>query len=88
MFQRNQISFSAHSRRFNIVSLYDRVVACRPLSAGIEFRILCLEASVILFISLSLGGYLGPVWPICAERWPINSIHLFVHLSLTFCPYA
>ena len=37
---------------------------------GLEFRILCLEDSVISIISPSLEGSPGPVWPICAERWP------------------
>ena len=40
------------------------------ISPGIEFRILCLEDSVISFISPSLGGSPGPVQPICAQRWP------------------
>ena len=34
---------------------------------GLEFRILCLEDSVISFISPSSGGSPGPV---CAQRWP------------------
>ena len=37
---------------------------------GLEFRILCLEGSVISIISPSSGGSPGPVWPICAQRWP------------------
>ena len=37
---------------------------------GLEFRILCLEDSVISIISPSSGGYPGPVQPICAQRWP------------------
>ena len=37
---------------------------------GLEFRILCLEDSVISIISPSSGGSPGPVYPICAQRWP------------------
>ena len=37
---------------------------------GLEFRILCLEDSVISIISPSSGGSPGPVQPICAQRWP------------------
>ena len=37
---------------------------------GLEFRILCLEDSVISIISPSSGGSPGPVKPICAQRWP------------------
>ena len=37
---------------------------------GLEFRILCLEESVISIISPSSGGSPGPVQPICAQRWP------------------
>ena len=37
---------------------------------GLEFRILCLEDSVISFISPSSGGSPGPAQPICAQRWP------------------
>ena len=37
---------------------------------GHEFRILCLEDSVISFISPSSGGSPGAVQPICAQRWP------------------
>ena len=37
---------------------------------GLKFRILCLEDSVISIISSSSGGSPGPVYPICAERWP------------------
>ena len=44
------------------------VLGLRP--PGLEFRILCLEDTVISFISPSSGGSPGPVWPICAQRWP------------------
>ena len=37
---------------------------------GLEFRILCLEDSVISIIWPSSGGSPGPVQPICAQRWP------------------
>ena len=37
---------------------------------GLEFRILCLEGSVISLISPSPGGYPGPIKPICAQKWP------------------
>ena len=37
---------------------------------GLEFRILCLEDSVISIISPSSRGSPGPVQPICAQRWP------------------
>ena len=39
------------------------VLGLRP--PGLEFRILCLEGSVISFISPSSGGYPGPV---CSQR--------------------
>ena len=44
------------------------VLGLRP--PGLEFRILCLEDSVISVISPSSGGSPGPVYPICAQRWP------------------
>ena len=51
------------------------VLGLRP--PGLEFRILCPEGSVILFISPSSGGSSGSVWPICAQRWPEpHSFHL------------
>ena len=58
--------FLPHPRvKLSIVeSLRDREVACS------EFRILCLEDSVISFISPCSGGTPGPVWPICAQRGP------------------
>ena len=37
---------------------------------GLEFRILCLKDSVISIILPSSRGFPGPVWPICAQRWP------------------
>ena len=37
---------------------------------GLEFRILCLEDSVIPIISPFSGGSPGPVYSICAQRWP------------------
>ena len=43
------------------------VLDLRP--PGFEFRVLCLEDSVISFISSSSGGCPGPVLPICAQRW-------------------
>ena len=45
---------------------------------GLEFRILCLEDSVISFISPSSGGSPGPVYPICAQRWPKARFILFL----------
>ena len=42
------------------------VLGLRP--PGLEFRILCLEGSVILFISPSSGGSPALVWPIGAQR--------------------
>ena len=56
--------FLPHPRvKVSIVgSLRDREVACsasRP--PGLEFRILCLEDSVISIISTSSGGSPGPV---------------------------
>ena len=44
------------------------VLGLRP--PGLEFRILCLEDSVISIISTSSRGSPGPVSPICAQRWP------------------
>ena len=63
--------FLPHPRvKLGIVgSLRDReVLGLRP--PGLEFRILCLEDSVISFISPSSGGSPGPVLPICGQRWP------------------
>ena len=53
--------FLPHPRvKLSIVgSLRDREVACS--ASALEFRILCLEDSVISFISLSSGGSPGPV---------------------------
>ena len=60
--------FLPHPRvKVSIVgSLRDREVAC----SASEIRILCLEDSVISFISPSSGVSPGPVQPICAQRWP------------------
>ena len=44
------------------------VLGLRP--PGLEFRVLCLENSVISFISPSSWGFPGLVQPICAQRWP------------------
>ena len=48
---------------------------------GLEFRILCLEGSVILFISPSSGGSPSTFWPICAQSWlnPFNPEFTIVH---------
>ena len=47
-----------------------------PRSPGLEFRILCLEGSVISFISSSSGCSPGQVSHKCAQRWLyINHIH-------------
>ena len=66
------------------------VLTLRP--PGLEFRIMCLEGSVISFISPSSGGSPGPVWPICAQRWPktpfsYNGHHVFWkrHQLIIFC---
>ena len=40
----------------------------------LEFRILCLEGSVISFISPSSAGSPGPSYPICARRSPKTNI--------------
>ena len=44
------------------------VLGFRP--PGLEFRILCLEGSVISFILPSSGGSPDPVYHICAQGWP------------------
>ena len=44
------------------------VLDLRP--PGFEFWILCSEDSVISIITPSSGGSPGPVYPICAQRWP------------------
>ena len=44
---------------------------------GLEFRILCLEGSVISFISPSSRGPPGPVWNICAQGWRKSPMILF-----------
>ena len=36
---------------------------------GFEFRILCLEGSIISFTSPSSGGFPGPFESICAQTW-------------------
>ena len=41
------------------------VLGLRP--PGFEFRILCLEGSVI---SPSSRGSPGPIKPVCAQKWP------------------
>ena len=46
---------------------------------GREFRIMCLESSVISFLYPSSGGSPGPVWPIHAKRWPKSPL-------IFFCP--
>ena len=48
---------------------------------GFEFRILCLEDSVISIISPSSGGSPGPVQPISAQRWP-KARFISFHLPL------
>ena len=56
-----------------------------------EFPSMCLEGSVISFISPSSGGCPGPVQPICAQGWPrtpfIHSLGLSWGSSyfLAFC---
>ena len=52
-------------------SLRDREEALLDLRPpGLEFRILCLEDSIISIISPSSGASPGPVQPICAQKWP------------------
>ena len=51
------------------------VLGLRP--PWLEFRIMCLDGSVISFISPSSGGSPGPVWLTCAQRWPKEPIHFF-----------
>ena len=55
--------FLPHPRvKVSIVgSLRDRKVACSASDRQVEFRILCLEDSVISIISPSSGGSPGPV---------------------------
>ena len=61
------------------------VLDLRP--PGLEFRILCVEDCVISIISPSSGGSPGPVYPICAQRWPkarsisFHLLHLETHGS-------
>ena len=58
-------------------SLRDREGVLGLIHPGFEFRILCLESSVIL---PSSGGSPGPIQPVCAEKWPeSDSFHLFTH---------
>ena len=82
---KKQTNFLPHPRvKVSIVgSLRDRKVACSPLLGlrppGLDFRILCLEDSVISFISPSSGGSPGPVYPICAQRWP-DTFHFCIVL--------
>ena len=42
-----------------------------------EFRILCLEGSVISLISPSSGGSPGPIYPVCALKWTKARFVLF-----------
>ena len=59
------------------------VLGLRP--PGREFRIVCLEDSVISFISPSSGGFPGPVLSLlCAQRWPKARIISF-HLPWPYC---
>ena len=52
-------------------SLRDREVACSASDRqGFEFKILCLEGSVISLISPSSGGSPGPILPICTQKLP------------------
>ena len=44
------------------------VLALRP--PGLEFRILCLEGSIISFIAPSSLSSPRPVWTSCAHMWP------------------
>ena len=55
-------------------SLRDREGVLGLRHPGFEFRILCLESSVIL---PSSGGCLGPIQPVCAEK--SDSLHLFTY---------
>ena len=49
---------------------------------GFEFRILCLEGSVISLISPSSGSSPGPIWPVCAQKWP-NAPLISFHFTIT-----
>ena len=55
-------------------SLRERASVLNLRPPGLEFRIPCLEDSVISFISPSSGGSPGPV---CAQRWPKARFILF-----------
>ena len=59
------------------------VLGLRP--PGHEFRIRCLEDSVITFISPSSGGSPGPIYPICAQRWPKTPFISLVIILFTMC---
>ena len=53
------------------------MLSLRP--PGLEFRILCLEDSVI---SPSSGGSPDPIYPICAQRWPKDR---FISFMVPLC---
>ena len=47
---------------------------------GFEFRIMCLEGSVISRISPSSGASPGPNKPVCAQKWPKARFIYFLRL--------
>ena len=56
---------------------------------GLEFRIVCLEGSVISLISPSSGGFPCSIQPICAQKWPkARFISFCTHTSNTWCRCA
>ena len=73
--------FVSRSRRFernkNVSWPRGSVLGLRP--QDFEFRILCLEDSVILLMSPSSGGSPGPIQPVCAHKWPKARFISFIH---------
>ena len=51
---------------------------------GFEFRVLCLEGNVITLILPSSGGSPGPIYPVCAEKWPKARFISFIQYSNTY----
>ena len=55
-------------------------------SPGLLFRILCLEGSVIPFITPSSGRSPGPFKPRCEQMWPTAPFISFYFYQLRSCP--
>ena len=61
--------FTTHSYSGEPLWPRHSVIGLRP--PQLKFRILCLEDSVVWFVSPSSWGSPGSVWPVCVQCWPI-----------------